>query len=48
MAIRLSLEYGGGDVRWFENLPRRDKVAVLAYERAQNEARADAARKARQ
>jgi hypothetical protein len=39
MALRLSLRYGAGDVRWFERLDREDQIAVLALERIDAEAR---------
>ena len=48
MAVRLSLEYGAGQgPSWFGRLSREDQIAVLAFERAQNTAREEAAQKAR-
>lgn len=32
-ALRLSIQYGHGDLHWFDALPHEDKVALLAYER---------------
>jgi hypothetical protein len=32
MALRLSLKYGGGNPRWFDELSRADQIAVLAAE----------------
>lgn len=45
--MRLSLRYGGGDVRWAEKLPVADLVEVLAYEHAEQLDAAHAAAVAR-
>lgn len=32
LALRLSLQYGHGDTRWFERLDRSEQVRLIAYE----------------
>lgn len=37
-ALRLSLAYGAGDLRWFAKLPHADQVLVLAATTAPKDA----------
>ena len=32
-ALRLSRQWGGGDIHWFERLAREDQALVLAFDR---------------
>lgn len=34
-AMALSLRHGGGDLRWFDKLPREDKVRLVAHYQVQ-------------
>jgi len=38
--MRLSLKYGGGNLRWFYEQTREDQVRLLAFERVALEANA--------